>query len=156
MRRDILGRLDGGRQKRLSLRMAPMIDMIFLLVIFFLVAAKWRPQEEFLPLRPPTTPADEHGPVKPEPLIIQIQPTEAGCLVRIGPQTVVAMGNEKIEEDMAELMSQIEKCFLDQKRYADDPIEIVCEADLKWEHLARIYNVLYGAGLADITLRMTE
>ncbi len=48
VRKDILSRLNGGRQSSFALRMAPMIDMISLL-LFFLVAAKWRPDENFLP-----------------------------------------------------------------------------------------------------------
>ena len=27
---------------------------------------------------------------------------------------------------------------------------------VKWEHLTRIYNLLFGIGLTDITFRMTE
>ena len=53
-------------------------------------------------------------------------------------------------------MEEIEKCLLAQKRYAADPIEIVCAPEVKWGHLAKIYNVFFGTGLTDITFRMTE
>ena len=43
-----------------------------------------------------------------------------------------------------------------QKRVAADPVEVICEPDVKWEHLARIYNVFFGAGLTNITFRMAD
>jgi len=138
------------------LRMAPMIDMIFLLLIFFLVAAKWRPEESFLPLQLPTAQAREHRVIKPESLIIRIWPTQTGCQVQIGQFQTVQIEDGNIEVDLAALMKEMEKCLLAQKRYASDPIEIVCESEVKWDHLAKIYNVFYGAGLTDITFRMTE
>jgi biopolymer transport protein ExbD len=136
--------------------MVPMIDIIFLLLIFFLVAAKWRPREDFLPVQLAAAHVQARRLVKPEPLIIQISPTETGCKVRIGDERTVRVDNNKTEEDLAVLMAEIEKCLLAQKRFATDPVEIVCEPAVKWEHLARIYNMSYGAGLTDITFRMTE
>jgi len=59
-----------------SLRMAPMIDIIFLLLIFFLVAAKWRPAESFLPFKLPVGAAGNQAVVRPEPLVIEISATQ--------------------------------------------------------------------------------
>ena len=67
-----------------GLRMAPLIDLVFLLLIFFLVAVKWRPQEDFIPLRLPAAQAQVAGIARPEPLRIHISSIEEGCLVRIG------------------------------------------------------------------------
>jgi hypothetical protein len=53
-------------------------------------------------------------------------------------------------------MAKMNECMLAQKRFAGDPVEIICGPDVKWEHLARIYNLFFGAGLTDITFRMTE
>ncbi len=136
--------------------MAPMIDMIFLLLIFFFVAAKWRPQEDFLPFQLPAAQAQDHRIGKAEPLIIHIFATETGCQVRIGQLYTVQIENQTIEADLVGLMEKIEKCLLAQKRFATDPVEIICSPEVKWEHLAKIYNVFYGMGLTDITLPMTE
>ena len=138
------------------MRMAPMIDMIFLLLIFFLVAAKWRPEENFLPFHLSTAQAREHRLIKPEPLIIRIWPIQTGCQVQIGQSQTVQIEDGNIEVALAALVEEIERCLLAQRRYASDPIEIVCESKVKWGHLAKIYNVFYGAGLTDITFRMTE
>ncbi len=153
-----LSRLNTRRRSGIGLRIAPLVDMIFLLLIFFLVAAKWRPKEDFLPLQLPAANADTQTIVKPEPLVIQIRatPTGQGCIVQIGSSYVVDIPAQNPEQGLAGLMKKIRQCLLEQKRYASDPVEIICAAEVKWEYLAKIYNVLVGMGLTDITFRMTE
>lgn len=150
-------RLGAGRRRYFALRMAPMIDMIFLLLIFFLVAAKWRPAEDFLPFQLGAAQARPAGLVKPEPLIIQITGTEAGCRVQIGrPRNTVNIEDRTIAADLVMLTEKVQETLVMQKRYGSDPVEIVCSPELRWEHLAKVYNTFYGAGLTDITFRMTE
>jgi len=145
------------RRSNLTLRMAPMIDMIFLLLIFFLVAAKWRPKEDFLPLQfPGAAQAGGSVLVKPEPLTIQISSIAAGCLVQIGHAYAVQIEDANVERNLSILMETTRTCLADQKRFTSDPLEIVCAADVKWEHLALVYNALFGMGMTDITFLMTE
>ena len=154
--KNTLGWPNSGRRQCFSLRMAPMIDMIFLLLIFFLVAAKWRPQEDFLPFQLPAAQAQGHRLAKPEPLIIHIFATQSGCQVRIGRSHTVQIENKNIEANLVMLMEKMESCLLEQKRFATDPVEIICDPQVKWEHLAKIYNMFFGAGLTDITFQMTQ
>jgi len=139
-----------------ALKMTPMIDMIFLLLIFFLVAGKWRPRENFLPLKMPTAPAAEQTMPRPEPLIIKISATKTGCITSIDENEKIKIENKNIEANLAVLLKAIENRLKQQKRYASDPVEIICSPDLKWDHLAKIYNSLFGAGITDITFQMTE
>jgi len=136
--------------------MAPMIDMIFLLLIFFLVTARWRPQEDFLPFRLPAAQAQDAALGSPEALEIHIFATPTGCRIRIGRLHAVAIDNETIDANLAVLMDRIAESLHAQKRLAGDPVEIICSPEVKWEHLAKIYNLFFGAGLTDITFRMTE
>jgi biopolymer transport protein ExbD len=156
--KSILNGAIGSRRPAIGLRIAPMIDLIFLLLIFFIVAVRWRPQENFLPLQLPVANAGTvaQTAVKPEPLTIQITPANSGCRVQIGTSYAVNIPSQNPEHGLASLMEQIKQCLLEQKRYASDPVEIVCAGKVKWENLARIYNVLYGMGLTDITFQMTE
>lgn len=133
-----------------------MIDIIFLLLIFFLVCAKWRPQEQFLPLRLPTAGAAEISLVSSEPLVIQITAQSRGCDVRIGQLTNVQIRQDHVEQDLAGLIEQLQNSLTAQNRFASDPVEIICEPDVKWDYFAKIYNVLYGVGLTDITFCLTE
>jgi len=151
-----LNRIFADRKRGFSLRMAPMIDMIFLLLIFFLVTAKWRPKENFLPFQLPTAQGSEAHIGKAEPLIIYIWGADKNYRVQIGQLYSVKIKNENIEADLAGLMEKIKSTLVTQKRYVSDPIEIICDQDVKWEHLAKIYNLFFGAGLTDITFRMTE
>ena len=156
--RDVFERLERRAPSRAgyTLRMAPMIDMIFLLLIFFLVTAKWRPQEEFLPFQLPGAQAQNGALGCPEAMEICISATPSGCEVRIGELHAVQIDNATIDANLAVLMEKMNECMLAQKRFAGDPVEIICGPDVKWEHLARIYNLFFGAGLTDITFRMTE
>ncbi len=139
-----------------TLRMAPMIDIIFLLLIFFLVCAKWRTQEQFLPLQLSTAGAAEIPPVRAEPLIIHITSYEQGCNVRIGQLTNIRIRQDQVEQDLLTFVEQLQTSLTAQHRFTSDPVEIICEPDVKWDYFAKIYNVLYGVGLTDITFCLTE
>jgi len=156
MQTDFSGWSNSARRRFAALRMAPMIDMIFLLLIFFLVAAKYRPAEDFLPFKLPAAQAQEHRLARPEPLIIHIRATPTGCVVQIGQLDTVQVDNETTEANLAVMMEKLKTCLVTQKRHVTDPIEIICSPEVKWEHLAKIYNVFFGAGLTDITFQMTE
>lgn len=151
-----LASLFARRPFNFTLRMAPMIDIIFLLLIFFLVCAKWRPQEQFLPLQLSTAGAAEMPLVRAEPLVIHIASNEPGCNVWIGQLTVVRIRQNEVEQDLLTLVEQLQAALTAQHRFASDPVEIICEPDVKWDYFAKIYNVLYGIGLTDITFSLTE
>ena len=143
-------------RRNITLRMAPMIDMIFLLLIFFLVAGNWRPQEDFLPFKLPLAQAQSPVTVKPEPLTIHILTAPAGCQVRFGQTHSITIHQQNNDQELTLLLEKLKQCLLEQKRFADDPVEIICEPQVKWDYIAKIYNTLYGAGLTDITFRMTD
>ncbi len=132
-----------------------MIDMIFLLLIFFLVAAKFQPPESFLPLRLATA-YSETPTIKPEPLTINITGKANGCQVRINPNMSIDITDSTINENLATLAERISDCLQSQKRLPADPVEIICTDDVKWDHLAKIYNLLFGMGLGDITFQLTK
>ena len=133
-----------------------MIDVIFLLLIFFFVAAKWRPQESFLPFQLPAAQAQSLRIGKPEPLLIRIFAAEAGCEVKIAHHQPIRIADQTIERDLISLMEKINQSLIAQKRFTCDPIEIICSPQVKWDHVAKIYNVFFGAGLTDITFAMTQ
>ena len=153
--RGILSR-PNNQHRRFTLHMAPMIDIIFLLLIFFLVATKWRPLESFLPLKIPATEAKNSPLAVIEPLAIHITDTAGGCMVQVDRLKTVQIEDQTIEADMASLMETVRTSITAQKRYASDPVEIVCGPQVKWEHLAKIYNLFFGEGMTDITFTMTQ
>jgi biopolymer transport protein ExbD len=151
----VFKRLNANKRAQINLRMTPMIDMIFLLLIFFFLASQWRPLEDFLPLKIPTASASENiG--RPESLVIYISAKDGGCEVKVGNLEKISIANKTIENDIAGLMDGIKAIMTSQKRFANDPVEIICEPKVKWDYLAKIYSALYGFGISDITFTMTE
>jgi biopolymer transport protein ExbD len=152
-----LERLSSCRGRALTLRMAPMIDMIFLLLIFFLLTARFRPMENFLPLQLDiSSPAEAGRAALVEPLMVYISPAENGCEVRLGRNMTVDIGATEPEVGLSLLADKLTTSLQQQKRTTGDPVEIICDANVEWEHPARIYNVLFGMGITDITFRMTD
>ena len=115
-----------------------------------------RPFSFTLPLQLSTAGAAEMPLVRAEPLIIYIASNEPGCNVRIGQSALVRIRQDEVEQDLLTLVEQLRATLTAQHRFASDPVEIICEPDVKWDYFAKIYNVLYGVGLADITFCLTE
>ncbi len=156
LNRTNLRRLFERGRKPVALRMAPMIDVIFLLLLFFLVAARWRPDEKFLPFQLPVASAGQVIVGKAEPLVIRISDRPQGCAVQIADLEAIEIKEGTVEADLAGMMERLRECMQSQKRYTSDPLEMVVGADVKWDYLAKVYNLFYGAGLTDITFAMTE
>jgi biopolymer transport protein ExbD len=136
-------------------RLAPMIDMVFLLLIFFLVAAKWRPEEDFLPIKLPSAQAGLTAIGRTEPLRIHILSAASGCRVQIGQADAIEISEKNVEANLAELADRVEAVLSSQSRFLSDPVEIICEPDVKSDYWVKIYNVLCGLKLTDITFTMT-
>lgn len=156
IQKDTLRRFFTRPKHSFGLRMAPLIDLVFLLLIFFLVAVKWRPQEDFIPLKLPAAQAQVAGIGRPEPLRIHISSVDDGCLVGVSQGQTVQIDSQTMERDLAQLMEKIEQVLAEQKRLTSDPIEIICEPEVKSEFWVRICNVFYGMGMTDITFSMIQ
>ena len=150
-------RLSSCRGRVPTLRMAPMIDMIFLLLIFFLLTARFRPMENFLPLQLDlSSPAEAGRSALVEPLMVHIFSSDNGCEVTLGGNVTVDIAKTEPEAGLALLMDKLVLSLQQQKRTSGDPVEIVCDGNVEWENLARVYNILFGMGITDITFRMTD
>lgn len=156
IRGSISRRLRSRRRTGFGLRMTAMIDVIFLLLIFFLLTARFRPQENFLPISLPAARADTQQFGKIEPLVIYVFTADNGCEVWIGKLQTVLVEDETVGSDLVLLTEKIADVLRAQKRTAGDPVELVCAPDLKWKHLVRVYNTLFGMGVTDVTFRMTD
>ena len=126
------------------------------LLIFFLVTSNFRPAENFLSLRLPTTRAQAPEFGKVEPLAIHIFAVPSGCEVRIAQEQAVRIEQATTEENLVVLAETISNIMHDQKRTVDDPVEIICQADVQWQYWAGIYDVLFGMGIKDITIHKAE
>jgi len=135
--------------------MTPMIDVIFLLLTFFVLTAKFRTPEQFLAIHLPTAEAavERFGPI--EPLIISMSGAEAGWVVKIGQLQSVEVEGGRYADGLADFANKLADVLSLQKRTASDPVELRCSDNVRWNDLVKIYNVLQAAGISDITFQMT-
>ena len=151
---EVVGRLPR-RKRRLGLRMTPMIDVIFLLLTFFVLTAKFRTPEQFLAIHLPTAEAavERFGAI--EPLVISISGAEVGCLVEIGGLESLRIEGAHYADGLVGFANKLADVLSTQKRTASDPVELHCDKDVRWDDLVKIYNVLQAVGVSDITFQMT-
>ncbi len=146
------------RRNNISLRMAPMIDMIFLLLIFFLVTAKFRPQEDLLPIKLPAPSKSVSSVAAPlvEPLVIRLRDTNDSLIIEIGNSKTLKIANDDIEKGLVTFSNDMLALYKAQKRTTADPVELDCDSDLSWSHLVKVYNILFGMGVTDITFPLED
>ncbi|MCF7956565.1 MAG: biopolymer transporter ExbD [Phycisphaerae bacterium] len=142
------------RKKRgFVLQMTPMIDVIFLLLTFFLLTANFRTPEDFLPIRLPDK-QTRQIPSIIEPLSISINVTPTGLNVQIADFDNVAVENASLDQGLADFATKLKSTIESQQRRPDDPVEISCADEVTWDHLVKIYNILNAMGIDNITFNL--
>ena len=58
---------------------------------------------------------------------------------------------ETLEQDIDQFTTELKNLLKEQKRYYSDPVELYCRDEVEWLYIARIYNVLFGLGMSDVT-----
>jgi len=145
------------KRSNISLRMTPMIDMIFLLLVFFLVTAKFRPQEDLLPMQlPAPDTAVAAADILVDPLIISLSTKIDHLRIDIDNSKTFKIPDGDPDAALATFASEILSLYSAQNRVATDPVELDCDENLSWKHLVKVYNVLFGMGMTDITFPLTE
>ena len=135
------------------LRMTPMIDVIFLLLIFFMITARFAPVEQMLPIKLPAPPKDGKTLKAIEPLVINLNQTGNELILEMAGNTIHIIDEPKEYVQIAELLQNI---YQKQKRITQDPVELTCNNKVEWNYLAKIYNLLYGMGISNITFPLPE
>lgn len=158
MGRRVLGELRRRRTPAIGIRMTPMIDVVFLLLTFFILTIRFRVPEEFLPITLPSAlQARQIGIV--EPLQIHLGPRPDGCIVAFGPRGQageLAIAERTIDADLIALATQFVAVLSSQQRTVGDPVEVICDDAVSWDYLVKIYNILYAMGVNDLTFGMTH
>jgi len=153
---DWLVRLRENRGAAAKLRLVPMIDVVFLLLIFFLLAANFRSREGFLPAELPRR-VVHHDRLELEPLLIELDsPGDGSCHIQIGQEPPVLIDPRDEEADFKLLSSRLKKVLDDEQRSADDPIRLVPTARTKWDHVVKAYDAIWQLDLHNIIFTVTE
>lgn len=142
----------GRRKLSIGLRMTPMIDVIFLLLTFFVLTAKFREPEQLLPILMGSSKTSAvHA--EPEVLPIRITAMPGGCAVFVGDgeRTTVTADNPA-----AGLLTLTERLRQYVKIAGSGPVELACEDAVSWDLVVKIYDILCALGAENITFRIEE
>jgi biopolymer transport protein ExbD len=125
----------------LAINMAPLIDMVFLLLIFFLVATRFMEQERELDMTLPT--ASEARPLTATPRELFVNIDQQGRFF--------VDGRFRLEEELEHVMRQAA---------ANNPLTqtVVIRADrhADWQSVATAINVCKKVGIANYTAMMAD
>jgi len=141
----------------IALRMTPMIDLIFLLLTFFALTARFRNPEQFLPIQLPAAMGETDRIDVIEPMPVSFSTEGGACRIRIGDgpgSRQVLLSPESEPQELAAFAADVAAVLKGQNRTTADPVEIRCADDVAWDHLVKAYDVLYRSGIADITFRL--
>ncbi|MHC4551807.1 MAG: ExbD/TolR family protein [Planctomycetota bacterium] len=139
------------RKPAIGIRMTPMIDVIFLLLTFFVLTAKFKEPEQILPIILGTASAQTPQ-VDQTPLAVEIKPVADGCTVTIGAAHVT-LTTEDPKTGLLELTQAIQA---NAQTMQNRPIELYCDDAVAWDHVVKVYDVLYALGAKDITFRIEK
>jgi len=127
----------------IQLQMTPMIDIVFLLLIFFLATFKIiAPEGDFnikMPLADPSEglpPPDQRPPIK-----VRLRATSAGELAAIG------CGDRSLGRDFSKLQALIRSLVGDDpgpSELANDEVELDCDYNLKYEYVVDAITAVSG------------
>ncbi len=137
----------------IGLNLTAMIDVVFLLLIYFMVATEFKTAEESFPM---DVPVRQHGQtitLDDEPLIILVESAgtgSSGIRVRLeGPWNPIA----SLDELSSFLRSNKASGFGRSGLFAEThPILVKPTKSTRWEHAIAAYNVVVNAKYTNISL----
>ena len=136
----------------MGLRMTPMIDVIFLLLTFFVLTSKFQEPEQLLPVfvgqtKPPAVR------VQDEPLIIQVRSGLTGCQMSVGNQLPIRLSQDDPQQSLLVLTRSVRQIM---ESGGPASIELYYDDAVPWDVVVKVYDVLYALGSHNITFRFEE
>jgi len=130
----------------IGINIAPMIDMTFLLLIFFVVTMTFEQREGMLSSRMP----NESAPAVPlpiKPIIIGLESASAEdpCAITLQP------ANQRVP-DFAQLFAMLVQLSGRPGFDVDTPVVIRGEPDTAWQHVVNAWNAAVRAGYTKVAI----
>jgi biopolymer transport protein ExbD len=143
-----------GSHRRISmgLRMTPMIDVIFLLLTFFVLTAKFQETEQLLPVFV-GHPSSESVSVQNEVLNVVVQTDGIGCTISVQDHPLIFLTDRNPSQSLLKLARDVERTLEKTGRV---PIELYYDDAVPWDTVVKVYDVLYALGADNITFRIDE
>ncbi|QDT13737.1 Biopolymer transport protein ExbD [Planctomycetes bacterium K23_9] len=121
--------------------MTPMIDVVFLLIIFFLVSSHLARQENHLPLDLPV--ASTHGPQDPDRAALTIS-VDADAQMRVG-------GNVLEIADLKMVLAELQ-----QREGSQAAVRIRTDRGVQYRYVEPVLREAVIAGITDATIAVRE
>ncbi|MCP4590468.1 MAG: biopolymer transporter ExbD [bacterium] len=127
----------------LSINLTPMIDVTFLLLIFFLVTSTFERPEGLFAANLPQDAGIAAPPLPISPIIVRLTPAGSACRIRIDnfSEAPVSFG------DLADFLKNVQgnPGFDDRT-----PVVIVADDSLAWDHVVACWNAAVRASCKSI------
>ncbi|TWU57019.1 Biopolymer transport protein ExbD [Rubripirellula tenax] len=129
------------RRSPVGANMTPMIDVVFLLIIFFLVSSHLARQENHLPLDLPIAASFDPVDLEKMPLTISV---DAAARILVGGNVVTA---DQLRPILGDLLA---------RSGADAAIRIRCEGAVQYQYVEPVLREAAIAGVTDAAIAVRE
>ncbi len=136
------GRRTGRRGISIAVNLAPMIDVTFLLLIFFLVTTTFERAEGLLSSEMPGTMMAPTVALPLSPIVVRLTPGDNG----IGSVTIRIDRIDTPPADFEELVAYLGELHGKPGFDEDTPVVIVAHSDVQWDHVVGAWNAVLRAG----------
>jgi biopolymer transport protein ExbD len=145
-----------GEEEEAGVMMAPLIDCVFILLVFFLVTSMLQKPHKELPIRLPHAGAGEVAKEEQDPLVVLLTP--------INPD--ISLAAKKVQGTVFEPYIVIEKDLVTKellerrirqvaKENPERRIRVQCEGRLAWRHVVPILDLCRLHGLNAVAVRIS-
>lgn len=128
----------------MELQLTSMIDVIFQLLIYFVITANFQVDEGTILATLPGNAADNDTPPPPTtPLLLEMKSSEDGVTYSL------RANGQLINGGASELYGYLQnRVSTDMK--PDDPVEIKPNGDVRWQHVVNVFNACVRADLEQV------
>jgi len=131
----------------ITLNLTPMIDVVFLLLFFFMVASRFQAFEGMLPARLPAQSAVATHQVPRSPIRIRFlydEATPGQCLTTIDRLNESPFAVGRLTSELKKIHERIPG--FDQ----DTPVHLLADDNVPWDHVVNAYNAAMAADFEKI------
>jgi biopolymer transport protein ExbD len=150
----LAGRVMAGLKRRRSptmgLRMTAMIDVIFLLLTFFVLTTKFQPPESHLNMALPKPAVGAASAVSKVPLSIRLKAAENGCEVVLAEMNKIILRSDTLDANLTDLAGRFPAVAASYDVIGQG-VELRCDNAVRWDYVVKVYDVLYRMGATKIT-----
>ena len=141
----------------MSLNLTSMIDVIFLLLIYFVVTASFTPGEGILTARlPQGTGTGQSIKLPPQPLNILVTPVGVSdCRLQIEGHGGAADFNA-LYDMLVSLQYDKSRSRTQGSHKPDDPVIIKPQRDVRWQHVVNAFNAVVRARYSNIAFAQAQ